>query len=184
MLLVVAVFSLFAMNRLTLMPLFADEVLKVGATGFGVLMGALGLGSLAGALTLALVAPQPSGRRQFWMGAGWALSLLAFSACRFLPLSIALLFVAGLCQMWFLATANTRVQTATPDRLRGRVMAFYAQAVMGVGPLGATQAGALASLLGAPVAMATGAAIAGLVIVGVRVLWPSVFTLEPSELVA
>jgi hypothetical protein len=97
---------------------------------------------------------------------------------------MALLFATGVCQMWFFATANTRVQTATPDRLRGRVMAFYAQAVMGVGPLGATQAGALASFLGAPAAMAIGAAIAGLVIVGVRVLWPSVFTLEPSEMVA
>lgn len=184
MLLVVAVFSLFAMNRLTLMPLFADEVLKVGAVGFGLLMGALGLGSLTGALTLAVVTPQPSGRRQFWVGAGWASALLAFSVCRFLPLSIVLLFVAGMCQMWFLATANTRVQTATPDRLRGRVMAFYAQAVMGVGPLGATQAGALASFAGAPAAMAVGAAVAGLVLVGVRVLWPTVFTLEPSEMVA
>jgi hypothetical protein len=83
-----------------------------------------------------------------------------------------------------MATANTRVQTATPDRLRGRVMAFYAQAVMGVGPLGATQAGALASFLGAPAAMAAGAAVAGLVIVGVRVFWPAVFTLEPTETVA
>jgi MFS family permease len=184
MLLVVAVFSLFAMNRLTLMPVFADQVLKVGAVGFGLLMGAVGLGSLTGALTLALMAPQPSGRRQFWVGAGWAIALLAFSVCRFLPLSMALLFLAGMCQMWFLATANTRVQTATPDRLRGRVMAFYAQAVMGVGPLGATQAGALASFFGAPAAMAVGAAVAGLVIVGVRVLWPTVFTLEPSEMVA
>jgi hypothetical protein len=64
------------------------------------------------------------------------------------------------------------------------MQAFYGQAVMGVGPLGATQAGALASLLGAPAAMAIGAAIAGLVIVCVRVFWPSVFTLEPGELVA
>jgi MFS family permease len=156
MLIVVGVFALFAMNRLTLMPFFADQVLGVGAVGFGLLMGALGLGSLVGALTLAVGAPQPSGRRQFWVGACWALALLGFSASRILPLSMALLFVAGCCQMWFLATANTRVQTATPDRLRGRVMAFYAQAVMGVGPLGVTQAGALGSFLGAPAAMAIG----------------------------
>ena len=184
MLLVVAVFSLFAMNRLTLIPLFADQVLDVGALGFGLLMGALGLGSLAGALTLAVLAPQPSGRAQFWMGAAWAVSLLGFSASRIMPLSMGLLFITGVCQMWFLATANTRVQTATPDRLRGRVMAFYAQAVMGVSPLGATQAGALASLLGAPQAMAIGAVIAGLIIVAFRLFWPSVFTLEPTELIA
>ena len=91
--------------------------------------------------------------------ATWALALLGFSFSRLLALSMALLFVAGSCQMWFLATANTRIQTATPDRLRGRVMAFYAQAVMGVAPLGATQAGALASFVGAPAAMAVGAAV-------------------------
>ena len=51
MLLVVAAFSLFATNRLTLVPLFADQVLHAGAAGFGFLMGALGLGAMTGALT-------------------------------------------------------------------------------------------------------------------------------------
>ena len=83
--------------------------------------------------------------------------------------------------MWFLATANTRVQTATPDRLRGRVMAFYAQAVMGVGPIGAAQAGALASAFDPAVAMAAGAAVTAVVMVAVRLLNPAVFTLEPGE---
>src|SRR3979411_340802 len=93
------------------------------------------------------------------------------------PLSLLLLYLAGLCQMWFLATANTRVQTATPDRLRGRVMAFCAQAGVGAGPRGGAQAGALASLLSAPAAMAIGAAVAGAVMVAVRLLNPAVFTL-------
>jgi MFS family permease len=182
MLVVVAIFSMFAMNRLTLVPLFAEQVLGVGATGFGFLMAALGLGSLAGALTLAFRASQASGRRQFWVGLCWPAALVGFSISRSFPVSVALLCVAGFCQMGFLAAANTRVQTATPDGLRGRVMAFYAQAVTGVSPLGATQAGALASLFGPPAAMAIGAAVAGAVIVAVRLLRPEVFTLEPSEL--
>src|SRR5713101_3936689 len=53
LLVAVAVFSLFAMNRLTLIPLFADQVLHVGARGFGFLLGSMGLGALVGALTLA-----------------------------------------------------------------------------------------------------------------------------------
>src|SRR5713101_9798593 len=48
LLVAVAVFSLFAMNRLTLIPLFADQVLHVGAQGFGFLMGSMGLGALVG----------------------------------------------------------------------------------------------------------------------------------------
>lgn len=74
-----------------------------------------------------------------------------------------------------MATANNRIQTITPDNLRGRVMALYAQALIGVGPIGSTQAGALASLLGAPWAMAIGAVIAGTVILAIRITRPYVF---------
>jgi MFS family permease len=181
MLLVAGSFSLFAMNRLTLIPLFADQVLHSGAAGFGFLMGAQGLGATTGALTLAFVPGLTGGRRQFWVGIAWAAFLLAFSFSPWFPLSVLLLYLAGICQMWFLATANTRVQKATPDRLRGRVMAFYAQAVMGVGPLGATQAGALASLLSPAAAMAIGAGFSALVLVAVRLLTPAAFTLEPDD---
>jgi len=156
-------------------------VLNAGAAGFGFLMAALGLGALTGGLSLVLIPHSASGRRQFWIGLLWAASLLAFSFSRSMPTSLALLFAAGVCQMWFLATANTRIQMATPDRLRGRVMAFYAQAMMGVGPLGATQAGVLASLFGAPSAMWAGAAACGLMIVAVRIFHREVFTLEPDD---
>jgi MFS family permease len=89
---------------------------------------------------------------------------------------MAALFVAGYCQISFVATANNRIQTITPDRLRGRVMALYAQALIGVGPVGALQAGALAQRYGAPWAMAIGAVIAGAVMVGIRFLRPEVFS--------
>src|SRR5437870_10024929 len=176
LLIAVAVFSLFAMNRTTLMPLFADQVLHVGAHGFGFLLASMGLGSLAGALTLAFfpnLAADP--RRQLWMAAIWVGALLEFSASRVFAVSLVTLFVAGYSQISFVAAANSRIQTITPDHLRGRVMALYAEALIGVGPLGATQAGALATLLGAPWAMAIGASIAGAVVLPVRLLRPAVF---------
>jgi len=181
MLLAAGVFSLFAMNRLTLIPLFADRVLHAGAIGFGLMMAAQGLGALTGALTLAFVPNQASGRRQFRVGLGWAVCLVALSLSRYFPVSLLLLYLAGITQMWFLTIANTRVQRATPDRLRGRVMAFYAQAVMGMGPLGAAQAGAIASLLDPPAAMLIGAVAAGIVLVAIRLLRPAAFTLEPAD---
>ena len=179
LLVAVAVFSLFAMNRLTLMPLFADQVLNVGAKGFGFLMASMGLGALAGALTLAFfpgLGADPA--RQFWLGMIWVAALLIFSFSRVFPLSLATLFVAGYCQISFVATANNRIQTLTPDRLRGRVMALYAQALIGVGPIGAMQAGTLATLLGAPWAMAIGAVIAGAVVLGIRIVRPEVFAVS------
>src|SRR5437588_10338466 len=79
MLLVVSAFSLFAMNRLTLIPLFADGVLRSGAEGFGFLMAALGLGALTGGLSLALLPRSANGRRQFWVGLLWAAGLFGFA---------------------------------------------------------------------------------------------------------
>jgi MFS family permease len=171
----VAVFSLFAMNRLTLIPLFADQVLHVGAQGFGFLLGSMGLGALAGALTLAFFPTLGNPRRQFWMAMIWVAALLEFSISRVYAISLATLFVAGYCQISFVATANNRIQTITPDSLRGRVMGLYAQALIGVGPIGATQAGALATLFGAPWAMAIGSVIAGAVVVAIRLGRPDVF---------
>ena len=179
LLLAVAVFSLFAMNRLTLMPLFADQVLRVGAAGFGFLMGSMGLGALLGALTLAFfpgLGSDPA--RQFWLGMIWVAALLIFSVSRSFPLSAATLVVAGYCQISFVAAANNRIQTVTPDRLRGRVMALYAQALIGVGPIGSMQAGILATLLGAPWAMAIGAAVAGAVVIAIRMARPEVFAVS------
>jgi len=151
----VAVFSLFAMNRLTLIPLFADQVLHAGASGFGFLMASMGLGALVGALTLAFfpgLGANPA--RQFWLGLLWVAALLVFSFSRVFLLSSAALFVAGYSQISFVATANSRIQTLTPDGL---------------------QAGALATLLGAPWAMAIGATVAGAVVVATRLLRPTVF---------
>jgi len=176
LLVAVAVYSLFAMTRLTLVPLFADQVLHVGAQGFGFLLSSMGLGALLGALTLAFTPSLGADpRRQFWVALIWVAALLVFSISRVYALSLVALFVAGYCQISFVATANTRIQTMTPDQLRGRVMALYAQALIGVGPIGNLQAGALATLFGPPLAMAIGAIIAGAVIVVIRLLKPEVF---------
>jgi len=182
LLLAVGTFSLFAMNRATLLPLFADQVLHEGARGFGFLLASMGLGSLLGALTLALSSQLGANpRRQLWMAAIWVAALLVFSASRVFALSLVALFVAGYSQISFVAASNNRIQTIAPDRLRGRVMALYAQALIGVGPIGATQAGALAALLGAPWAMAIGASIAGAVVLAIRLLRPEVFGGQPRK---
>jgi MFS family permease len=182
LLVAVAVFSLFAMNRLTLIPLFADQVLHAGAQGFGFLLGSMGFGSLIGALTLAFFprfGTDPG--RQLWMAIIWVAALIEFSISRVFVLSMLALFVAGYCQISFVAAANSRIQTIAPDHLRGRVMSLYAQALIGVGPIGALQAGFLAQRFGAPAAMTIGAVIAGVVVVAIRILTPEVFsTRAPS----
>jgi MFS family permease len=176
LLVAVAFFSLFAMNRSTLLPLFADQVLGVGAQGFGFMLAAMGLGAVTGALTLAFFpALGANPRRQLWVAAIWVAALLEFSISRVFFLSLMTLFVAGYCQISFLATTNSRLQTITPDHLRGRVMALYMQAFAGMSPIGNVQAGLLASLFGAPWSMAIGATMAGAALIGINLVTPQVF---------
>ena len=176
LLLNVAVFSLFAMNRMTLFPIFADQVLRVGARGYGFLMASQGLGAMAGALSLAAWQLRiASGSVQFVIGLIWTAFLLGFSFSTSYPLSLLLLLASGFCQIAFVATANSRIQSQTPDQLRGRVMSLYAQSLMGVGPIGSLQAGILAAWLGAPVALALGAVVSAVFLVASRLLRPEVF---------
>jgi MFS family permease len=176
LLLNVAVFSLFAMNRMTLFPIFADQVLRAGARGYGFLMASQGLGALAGALSLAAAQQRiSSGQVQFVIGLVWMAFLVGFSFSTSYPLSLLLLLASGFCQITFVATANSRIQSQTPDHLRGRVMSLYGQSLMGVGPIGSLQAGTLAAWLGAPFALALGAIVSAVFLVASRLLRPEVF---------
>jgi MFS family permease len=68
-----------------------------------------------------------------------------------------MLMPAGFCQMTHFACTNTLLQTITPDRLRGRVMAIYSMMLVGMAPFGAFFAGVVAQKLGAPVTVLLGA---------------------------
>ena len=183
LLLNVGVFSLFAMNRFTLLPIFADQVLHIGAAGFGFLTASQGLGALVGALSLAVLQRRlAAGNVQFLVGLAWSVFLVGFSLSRLYWLSIVLLMLAGFCQIAFVASSNTRIQAATPDRLRGRVMALYAQSLMGVGPIGSFQAGTIAHFFGAPWAMGIGAVVSAAFLGVSRALRPAVFRANPSEM--
>jgi MFS family permease len=74
-------------------------------------------------------------------------------------MSTALLIPAGFFMMMEMASSNTLIQSMVPDRLRGRVMAVYSMMFMGMAPLGALMAGALAEPLGAPLTVAIGGII-------------------------
>ena len=58
-----------------------------------------------------------------------------------------------------MSASNTLVQTMVPDRMRGRLMSFYAMSLMGMAPFGSLLAGAVASRIGAPGMVAAGGAL-------------------------
>ena len=159
LLLLIGLVSLVAMPYTVLMPIFADQILHGGAKGLGLLMGATGVGALVGALVLATRSGlRGLGRIVAVSSAGFGVSLVLFAFSRMFWLSAAFLVGAGFSMMLQMAASNTLIQAMVPDRLRGRVMSVYSMMFMGMAPLGALFAGAVAHKVGAPLAVAIGGA--------------------------
>lgn len=160
LLLLVAFVSIFGLPHIVLMPIFASDVLKGGPRALGMLLGASGVGALGAGLTLA------ARRNVEGLGRVVALSVAAlgsmlvlFSLSRNLIVSTVLLVPVGFSLLLQMSASNTLVQTMVPDRMRGRLMSFYAMSLMGMAPFGSLLAGTLASRIGAPATVAAGGAL-------------------------
>lgn len=143
-----------AMPYISLMPIFAKDVLHLGPGGFGILMAAPGIGAVAGTLTIASLGNvERKGLLLFGSLIGLGVTLVLFALSRSLPLSLALLVLTGGFQMTYMTTNQTVLQLSTPDALRGRVMGIY-MLNQGLLPLGSLVAGTLADIWSAPLAVA------------------------------
>lgn len=150
-LLLLALVSTMGMPYVVLMPAVASNVLHGGPHTLGFLMTASGVGALVGALWLAARESVLGLGRVMVLGtAAFGAALCAFAFSRVLWLSLLLLPVGGAGFMVQMAAANTVLQTVVEERLRGRVMAFYAMAFLGTAPLGSLLAGVVASRIGVP----------------------------------
>jgi MFS family permease len=159
-LLLLAVVSLVGMPYTVLMPIFASDVLHGGPHTLGFLMAASGVGALAGAVTLALrQSVLGLGKRIYVSAAIFGGSLIAFTLSRSLWLSLIVLPLTGFGMMQQLASSNTILQTIVENEKRGRVMAFYSMAFMGMAPFGSLLAGWLAARIGAPETLVFGGAL-------------------------
>ncbi len=158
--LLMAMVSIFAMNFTVLVPVLARVNLHQQAQGYGFLASALGIGALLGALLLASISSRSPNRKLLFSGAaGLCLFQLLLALTRQFSLSFLLLFCTGASMIVFAALSNTTVQLNVEDHLRGRVMGVYSIVFLGVTPIGSLFSGSLAHVLGAPAAIAIGAAI-------------------------
>lgn len=155
-LIVLAVSSFAGGPFLTLMPIFAAQVLGVAADGFGLLMTAVGLGALLGAFAMNRLAGPALQNAPPMAAIGLGVFMAAFALSRDLWLAIALALPASFCMMLQGSSTNIALQRMVDDRMRGRVMACYAMAFMGMLPFGGLAAGALAGLIGAPATIVCG----------------------------
>jgi len=163
--LVVGLVSTVAMNFSVVIPPLAQDVLGSGAAGYGFLMAASGTGSLIAALWLAF----GRGARPRFIAIGaiiLGLGELALGVSRSYPVSLGLMVVIGFGGILMAATANTTMQLAVPDGLRGRVMAVYTTIFAGSTPIGGPLMGGIASGIGIAFSVALGGLLAFLVGIG------------------
>jgi MFS family permease len=159
LLLLLGLVSLVGMPYTVLMPIFADQILHSGASGLGILMGATGLGALIAALSLAArTGLKGLGTWVARASIAFGFTLIAFAYSRWFWLSTLVLVLVGFSMMMQMTASNTLIQSMVPDRLRGRVMSVYSMMFMGMAPLGAFSAGAVAHKFGAPLTLAIGGA--------------------------
>jgi MFS family permease len=140
--------SFFIVPFTTLLPVFARDILHVGATGQGLLLTAMGVGALGSAVIIATFGDRMP-RGLFMLGgvALYGLSVVAFAASPWFQPSMALMVIVGFANVCSHALVQTVIQTYSPAEFRGRAIALFhmGQVVMTVGSM---LIGSLAALCG------------------------------------
>jgi MFS family permease len=151
LIMLLAIFSLAGFPFIVLLPAYAKEILHGSSDTLGFLMSALGAGALTAALYMAA--------RKSVLGLTKIISLstimlgIAIVVASFstkIHFSLLVLFLGGLSMILLLSSVNTMIQTIADEDKRGRVMSFYAMALMGTAPIGNLLAGSIASGIGVP----------------------------------
>jgi MFS family permease len=137
----------FFSGSMSLLPIFADQVLKVGAKGYGVLVAMPAVGALAGSVFVS-VRPLPSRQGRIFLAsvAAYGAATVVFGFSRSFVLTMAALAAIGLADAVSTVIRQTLRQLVTPDRLRGRMTSVNAIFFMGGPQLGELEAGLVASL--------------------------------------
>jgi MFS family permease len=132
-----SIMSLFGRSYQQLLPIYADDIWRISAQGYGILLSAAGAGAMIGALGLAsLPAITPTARNLKLAGIGFALSLAAFAVAPWWWLGALCLVLTGIIGTAATTMIATMLQLSVPSALRGRVMSLHAVTLIGVPSLG------------------------------------------------
>ncbi len=142
----------FGQPYITMLAVFAKDILKIGPAGLGMLMSVSSLGAITGALTVAGRRGDPQIKLMVRGIIVFGFSLLLFSFSQWLVPSLLFLFVAGAANVFYNSTNNGLIQISVEDSYRGRVLSMLS-INRGLVPLGTALTGLLAENLGTPVAL-------------------------------
>jgi len=157
---------------MAILTIYAQDILKVGPDGLGLMRGMPGVGSLVVGLAFAqLAAPRHMGIAMFAALGVFGLSIIIFSLSEVFWLSLLALAVYGAADMVSVYVRQTLTQIATPDAMRGRVSAVNSVSINASNELGDFRAGMMAAAIGVVPAVLAG----GVITCGVTLLWMRLF---------
>jgi MFS family permease len=169
-----------------LLPIYARDILHVGASGLGFLAAGMGIGAATTAIWFSF-RPMKRNVGVKMLGAVilFALGILTFGLSTNFYLSLAALIVAGGADMVSVYVRSSLIQLHTPDHMRGRVSAVSQLTISASNELGEAESGLLASMLGPVGAVVFG----GVAAIAITLLWSRIFpelrlakTFDPPEM--
>jgi MFS family permease len=142
-------FSVLFGGAVALLPVFANEILKVGPEGLGILRAAPSLGAV---ITMSFLSinkniPQP-GKKLIAAVAGFGICMIGFGLSESFILSMVLLFLSGAFDSVSVVIRSNILQLQTPDHMRGRVSAVNTMFIGSSNEIGAFESGLAAKLMG------------------------------------
>jgi MFS family permease len=150
-------FAVLLGGAVYLLPVFARDVLHVGATGFGWLRAAPSIGAMTMALIIAHRPPMKhAGRALLFAVAGFGIATLIFALSKNFWLSFAMLVLTGAFDNVSVVVRHTLFQLLTPDSMRGRVSAVNQVFIGSSNELGGMESGLTAAWWGAVASVVVG----------------------------
>lgn len=178
-------FAVLLAGATALLPIYARDILHVGATGLGFLAAGMGIGAASTALWFSFNPMKHNvGVKMLVAVVVFGLAILTFGISRSFWLSLAALIVAGGADMVSVYVRTSLIQLHTPDAMRGRVSAVSQLTISASNELGEAESGFLASLLGPVGAVVVG----GVGAIAITLVWARLFpelknarTFDPPE---
>lgn len=166
-------FAVLLGGAVTLLPIFALDILHVGATGLGIMRAAPAIGAVLMALSQTRLPPYAkAGRVLLWTVAGFGLATIVFGVSRSFIVSVLALGALGACDNISVVIRHTLLLTRVPDAMLGRIAAVNNIFIGGSNELGGFESGVVAALIGPVLAVVTGGLGTLLVVGAVALIWP------------
>ncbi len=145
----VDMFAVLFGGAVAMVPVFAADILKVGAVGFGWLNAAADIGAIAIVILLTFFPMKHSqGRKMLIAVAGFGICIILFGLSKWFWLSFAALLISGMLDGVSVVVRGTVMQLLTPDHMRGRVSSVSGMFILSSNELGQFESGLAAKLMG------------------------------------